>query len=474
MLFLNGGEVLLLNIDSNVFDLLAMLCSFFSKEDERKCAIRWLTANEEQIRKLNNRYKKMQDIVLKAVACEYKFSEADIAYLNDELKWIEENIKDIQDDIYLLIIRMENTLEAYSSWQNNNPIYHLAPLNLNVEKCGIAIYPRLSPRWNTKKSERNRVRIFNAKFKNYMMIRTEEVQPFEIVMHYWNDQGVLKVYENGWKMPMALSPVMDYADLNTVPYESAEGKTVSVEGLKNDEEVTNRVLQIFDILFSREYSIIVFPEALGTSEVVKEIKKKMRMHPEYCTFVLLPTICEKGSNSLIVLGPDGIEVLRHEKAVPFILIGKDGAEERESLEYKKEIHLLMTKELGLVAFVICAELLDPDFYHILTNVAMVDTIICPSFSPGINAFKETMLKGVPAKILQVYVNTCSAKAVSRNGQVSDTLVLVQVPNMDKKVPIEFFERECGGECAKTACYFDIAIIYQENRFVVEGMHCTCA
>ena len=460
---------MLIKEGATVFDFLAVLCSLLSKEDERKCAIQWVTAEEEQIRKMLAEYKKCVEIVLKAVINEYKFNKDDILYLNGELKRIEDNIQNIQENIYLLAIQVENKLEEYSSWQNSAVIYHLQALNSNVKECGIAIYPHILPLWNTKKSERTRERILNTKFKNYMMIRMQEVQPFELVIHYWNDTGLLKTIEKGWKMPVALSPVISNADLNTVSQKMEEGRTIRVEGLKNDELVTNRVLQIFDDAFPKGYSIIVFPEALGTKEIVATIKKKMREHPECCTFVLLPTICESGSNSLIVLGPGGIECLHHEKATPFILVGKDGTEEREALEYKKDIHLLMTKELGLVAFTICAELLDPYYFHVLTNVAMVDTIICPSFSPGITAFKETMLKGISLKLLQIYINTCSAKAVSRNGSISDTLGMVQIPyiNNDCETAIKMLQRKCGGECTEKACYFDVTIFCDEKQFVVQ-------
>ena len=33
-----------------------------------------------------------------------------------------------------------------------------------------------------------------------MMVRAEDVLPFEIVMHYWNDRGVLRAMEEGTKL----------------------------------------------------------------------------------------------------------------------------------------------------------------------------------------------------------------------------------------------------------------------------------
>ena len=113
-------------------------------------------------------------IVIDSAEEEYIFNDADVAYLNGVLKSIEENITEMKKEIYWLIIQIENGLDKYNSWQNHNPIYQLEPLNHNVDECGIAIYPRISPRWDVSKSERNRVRALNAKFIHYFMIRTTE------------------------------------------------------------------------------------------------------------------------------------------------------------------------------------------------------------------------------------------------------------------------------------------------------------
>ncbi|MDE7045154.1 MAG: hypothetical protein K2O97_09140, partial [Acetatifactor sp.] len=83
-------------------------------------------------------------------------------------------IKKVNDktDIYWLVIEVEKRLDMYSDWQNRGVIYSLDPLNKNVKATGIVIYVRISPAWNTDKSERNRERRLNAGFTNYMMMRT--------------------------------------------------------------------------------------------------------------------------------------------------------------------------------------------------------------------------------------------------------------------------------------------------------------
>lgn len=463
-----------LNRNSTVFDLLAILCSFLTKEEERKYAIAWVTAEEKHVRSIINKYRNFLAVILNASANEYRFTDEELEYLNGELRNIKKRCADDKKEIYRLAIEVEKRLDMYSTWQNQGVIYTLKPLNGNAEKTGIAIYPRMAPSWDTEKSERNRERRLNAGFMNYMMVRLSDVAPFDVVMHYWNDNGLLQSNGDGWKLKVALSPVMDYAKLDKEENEVESGYTVRVEGIKNEKEVMDREIRIFDEIFAKEYGIIIFPEILGTVAVLDAIKTKMQDYPERCCFVVVPTICKDGKNTLVVLGPGGVECLKQEKTTPAILLTEDGRAEREDLIYGNQVHVLLTQELGLVAFAICAELLDPDFYRLIVDILLADTIICPSFSPGVVAFRDTLLKGTAAKLLELYINTCSAKAASRRGEIPEPLGLVQVPDSNGEYHIRDVQRECQGVCSDQICYFDILITYRNKKFYVTSVHKRCA
>ena len=250
-------------------------------------------------------------------------------YLCSELKLLQQEKSDRKNEIYLLAIEVEHSIEKYSAWQNNGVVYELSPLNTNVEKTGMLVYPCMHPQWNQAKSERKREYVLNSSFHNFVVMRSSDMAPFEIVMHYWNDTGLLKKKDNGWIMSVALVPVMDYALLKTQSYDTVSGKALCVEGLENGADVVQRVLQVFDELFPMQYGLIIFPEALGSRELAVAVKSRMRMHPEYCTFVVLPTICENGRNTLLVLGPGGVNCLSHNKLTPFIYVDEDRIAQRE-------------------------------------------------------------------------------------------------------------------------------------------------
>lgn len=476
--------------NDTAFDVLAELCSLLSKEDERKCEIRWKTAKEEHIQNIVGKYKDFEEIVLNSSDNEYRFNIDEIIVINTALEEFQMKSeadgqqiacdRRIQDEIFLLAIKVEQNLGTYQGWVDNFVFHSVPPLNNNVEKSGIEVFPRTCPFWDLNKSERNRAHTLNSHFKNYMIVRKEERLPFQLDMYYWNGSGLLDGTTSDKKLTIALSPIMDYAQLETENLSTKSGNTIRVNGLKNKEIVTQKVLNIFDYIFLKKYSFIVFTECLGTIEIVEEVKQRMRRHPEICTFVVLPTICEKDQNKMIVLGPGGIECLRHNKATPFILLDEGNVGRREQLEYENHISVLITEELGMIVFPICAEFLEPGYYKAMTEIAMTDMVICPSFSPGVQAFIDTMLKGSPLKLLQLYVNTCSAKEISRNRRVAEPLGMVQLPYVAQKgnqqeSPLIKMKKECEGNCVDALCYFHISISYDKNsqRFDVKKEHCHC-
>ena len=362
----------------------------------------------------------------------------------------------------------------FSNWQRRKIIDLLAPLNNNHEETGISIYPHFQPFWNTAKSERYREYTFNSRFQNYHLIRKEDASPFEIAMYFWNDKGLLQETDNGLLLKIAMSPVTDAARLKTHSINDAGGEAILVDGLENESDITDKVLATFDTIFPKQYGIIIFPEMIGTPHIVDAIKQRMEMHPEYTTFVLLPTYCTNGHNTLVVLGPGGIEMLRQNKGTSFVLRKNDSSSKREYLEYSNHINVLITQELGNIVFPICAELLERMHYDKLVDVAHADTILCPSFSPGYNAFASTFLKGIAPMLLSLWINTCSAKSVSLNGKIPSTLGIVQLPVTVPTKALQEYKQPCNGHCTDCVCYLDLSIYYQDDKFHINGTWANCA
>lgn len=76
--------------------------------------------------------------------------------------------------------------------------------------------------------------------------------------------------------------------------------------------------------------------------------------------------------------------------------------------------------------------------------------------------------------MELYINTCSARFVSRKNEIALPIGFVQIPFSDGEEQPYEVERKCHGQCAQEVCYFDIAIMYQNQKFHVEIVHKRCA
>lgn len=456
--------------NSTAFDVLAILYVLLDKNAERMSAIEWSTASEDDIRRAVAEYNDFLELIAVSMTDEYRINADAAAHINTVLAKLQNDRKSKSNEIYLLAAQLEHRLSEYSDWKRGDVIHRVAPLNSNSEQVGACIYPKGRTRWSQEKSERTRERTLNAEFINYMVIRDSDADPFHINMYYFDDTGLCVDTGSGWKMCVGLSPVMDNVAVRKYECDTYSGKTMAVLQPDNESAVADRIMNIFDELFSKKYSFIIFPEAIGTEELIVRIRERMREHYDYTTIVALPTVCRDGSNRLTVLGPGGVDCFSSNKLTPFIHEDKLGEKQREALKYDNNINLLITKELGIIAFPICADMLDPGYYEAVANVARADTIICQSFSPGINAFKDTMKKGEPLSILEFYVNTCSAKEISRCEEVPDDVAMVLLPCGKDGSRLNVFRRECMGECPGPVCYFDITVTCQNNIFEVEHTH----
>ena len=63
-------------------------------------------------------------------------------------------------------------------------------------------------------------------------------------------------------------------------YEFDDDDAILVEGIENENEISGRILATFQQLFYEDYSVIMFPEALGTEQLVLDIQNIMRFLPE--------------------------------------------------------------------------------------------------------------------------------------------------------------------------------------------------
>lgn len=123
-----------LTAGSNVFDLLAYLCSRIPKEDERKFAIKWKTVSKNNVKKILTKYNRLMHIVLDSSMKKYVFEERDMKVINTVLAAIEMLQEDELHEIYLLAVEIENKIGRYDGWNAKGMFWRMEPLNQNYNE----------------------------------------------------------------------------------------------------------------------------------------------------------------------------------------------------------------------------------------------------------------------------------------------------------------------------------------------------
>lgn len=357
-----------------------------------------------------------------------------------------------------------------SAWR---PVVPVPPLNRNHERVQVKIYPTIRPFWSLNKAESTRALNINAVLSNYHAIFSSDERAAEIRYYYLRSDIVTRAIakENG--ISIALSPVCNDAKLILKHDEINDTKKIRVMGLENKEHVNTRIKQIFKVVFDRGFHLIAFPEVIGSREVMQDIQCMMRKDPSRSSLVFLPTFYEDGYNKEIILGPGGYPIHEQHKIVAF-QAGKTVPKSQEDIIAGECINILLIDGLGAVSTPICMDLLEANGSRILHDVVAANTIVCPSFSPGIQAFKDSLAKGQASHTLEIWLNTCSAhmQALFPSDYGFRDVGMIHLPEVPSDQTAHRLDcvRTCDGKCSDEICYFNISLQYKNNKFHIQSTH----
>ena len=352
-------------------------------------------------------------------------------------------------------------------------VVHLPPLNDNYNNVGVKLYPVVRPFWALKKAEEQRALNINSLLNNYHVIFSEAEKSLTIDYYYLKSDLLARSIEKNEGISIALSPVCNCARPNTQYNRANNVSRIKILGLDNNEYVNNRVIQIFKTIFQQEFGIIAFPELIGSRYILKEIQSIMADFPQRASLVFLPTFYEEGKNKEIVLGPGGYPVHEQHKIVAFNVL-QNGKAIQEDIIPGDSVKILLAEGLGAIATPICMELIEREGAGLLHEQITANTIICPSFSPGIQAFQDALAKGNASHTLELWLNTCSAHNTDffAHDYGFEKVGMIHLPEVPVEQSIHRFDciRKCNGICSDELCYFNITLKYIDNKFHINGIH----
>lgn len=304
-------------------------------------------------------------------------------------------------------------------------------LNSNVDETGIILLPKVKCEWERKHQSGLRSLV-----DSYTFVRKQDLGEY-IVKNYLFNQSAAELLKNENYIRVAVSPLTDANILQVDRYEREDVKLFAIKDIEQDEtgqEMLKRKV-LGDIRWATELGadILVYPEMLGTGQIVKEALKEIaeeemqNRRPPF--LVLLPTVWkadrtgmqdrwQEGNNTNVLYvamtqdildGASFKAAIAQQKQNPY-LDSEGGQKGRlEDIKSDKVIHVLHLPGLGRVVFPICADLINEEYRNKLFQILGANLILCPSFSKGVDEFIQIAARGNEADCRVIWCNSCAVR-----------------------------------------------------------------
>lgn len=304
----------------------------------------------------------------------------------------------------------------------------------------LVLIPRYSCIWEGKSREEHHRLDINTFLKYSYCIELKDGKingRFWLKNHILNPQiyGIHMNNSNELYLTVGLSPVSSQIVLKDIKYsEETDGYCSNYfmidEYSKEEKEfLRNIVTKILLKADKEEIDIFVFPEMLGTEEMVSYISKKLYETPlKNIKFVVLPSIWKKSDvrhksiNFCYVMNCFGDIWYSQGKFDPFPWNDKKGEKYLEDIEPCDTVHMVHCNGLGSAAVVICRSELEEDTRDILIRNLNIKLLLCPSWSTGNFEFETSIMSGAERCSNTVWCNTCSA--LNEKGQEDKIIGIV--------------------------------------------------
>jgi len=467
------------------YNLMAEIIAFLIKQNITQQKIESYKSSTARIRKTN-----LAEISKRLCTLEFPQNTVQNAF-----EKLTENIDTGQITGYLIeaLLYIDLKLDfgdtiSHFMKQRDTILSELIDLNSNYAETQILILPKLSCQWKSKTVDKG----INSLMKFYFFVNVQRLQEYKVRNFVLNRTDGFNMN----KIRIGISPLTNENSLHICHNTSKDGKriiAVNRDGVAPEiiTSTTEKLCRIIEIATEQQVDILMFPEMLGTKEMIQEGLAKIA-ELNYCPdcpnppfLILLPTIwgkedtgLQKGNNTnklkvaisdCIIDGVSFKEAFTQQKQNPYFASEGSTNGELEAIDSDKIINLLHVPKLGRIAFPICADWLNQDYNEILLNTLEASLILCPSFSKGFDDFIQSCSQSSTDKCCIIWCNSCAVQHLYTQKkfmpfQVEDIgcagLPLEWRTYAPKKV-----QPLCKNKCGKEYClfYIDIPLCYEKNK-----------
>ena len=329
-------------------------------------------------------------------------------------------------------------------------------LNSNIDETGIVILPRCRCGWE----RRGRGGAYRDELRQLLhhifYIDKSKLDGLEVQNVFLS--GPLINSEKS-KLRIAVSPLSADVKLNTEFNEDEDGiKTFRINGLENIENIEERMELVLKKAQEEGQDMILFPEILGTREIVDAIIRKMQraeifeLEKKNPMLIFMPSIWEDRYNECIVVTGQG-EIKCSQRKQNGFLYPSDDTNAVEDIVADKKICLMHMNGIGRLAVLLCKDFLTDSYRDIFLSQLETKLMIVPSFSTGEYDFSLIGEKCKADDCCVVWCNTCSVKHLmnEKKQENLDTIAFLQKSGKHRGVKKEEFKRaqKCrDGQCKK--------------------------
>ena len=386
-------------------------------------------------------------------------------------------------DMYLLMLLLyyldrsiESCYKNLVGFEDDVETYHA--LNSNYYSTQIVLIKKTKCKWSPRQIGNN----LNGILSNFYYIDKQKLGNMDIV-HHILDENLIR-NEND-VLRLALSPITKEKMVEfSKPYMRENEKTGAnqyyfrVEKVLHEKMITEQIIKNIYEAGRRRTNILVFPEMLGTRNMLDMIIDELsdRDNGDIPQLVVFPSIWEKTENdvnnvnkSCMIL--NGEEILfEQNKYCDFNYEWNDQPVYEDINRTDKNsrcIHLLHIEGLGRICIIICYDYLDTDNRDVLIK-NLYPTLVCsPSFSTGSFNFGILAESYFSQGCNWIWCNTCSAAHETAKKQNFEIVGLMTTLNKHCDLTkLDEIKTLCNGQinCNKETC--DNCIYYADIPLTV--------
>lgn len=379
-------------------------------------------------------------------------------------KWIH--------DCYIIFDNFEDDREIYES------------LNDNMEQTKIAILPRVKCNWEVRKVGNNwEQALINFYYLNYEKLNDMKVKNYKI------DSNVILNMEQAY-LKIAISPLTRNISVKfSKPYARRDNKSGAlqklfrVEGVEREHDIEEMVISNIIEAGKNGANILVFPEMLGTENMLKNVLDKLSdfIDDNIPPLIVFPSIwkCSEADSdntnrSCLILDGEDILFEQYKRCCFKYNNGESDVYEDLSRDSKyNEMHMLHIDNIGRICIMICYDYLDSQNRAcIMEN--LYPTLVCnPSFSTGSFIFNILGEKYFDNGCNLIWCNTCSAmNEATRKENFNVVGVVTTLSKLCNQTAEDSFKKTFAGanmcdkqDCSNCIFYAEIPLHYIEHKEV---------